>query len=152
MENNNEKVASKSKRKIIAFIAMAGGLAISHGFFGGYVVRYLLPKKKKIKLRQTLISNVKKLPTGQSFVFKDLRGSSIILANTPDGFKAISTTCTHLGCQVRWESAKSVFVCPCHNAYFDTDGNVMTGPAPKPLEQFEVILEDENIFVMLKEA
>ncbi|MGR3319014.1 MAG: QcrA and Rieske domain-containing protein [Candidatus Anammoxibacter sp.] len=148
----NDNTVSKSKRKLIAFIVMVTGLVISHGYFGTFVVRYLLPKKRKIRYRQTLISNVKKIPTGNSFVFNDLRGKSIILANTPDGFKAISTTCTHLGCQVSWESSKNVFICPCHNAFFDTDGNVISGPAPKPLERFEVILDNDNIFVMLKEA
>lgn len=150
--STNNTPTSKSKRKLISLIAMFTGLVISHGFFGAYVFRFLLPKKREIKFRKTLIANTKQIPSGSSFVFSDLKGKSIILANTTKGYKAISTTCTHLGCQVHWASAKNVFVCPCHNAYFDTDGNTISGPAPQPLEKYNVILDNDNIFVMLKEA
>ncbi len=149
--DNNSKLV-KSKRKLLSMIAMFTGIVISHGFFGAYIFRFILPKKREIKFRKTLISNTKKIPTGQSFVFTDLKGNSIILANTTEGFKAISTTCTHLGCQVHWDQVENSFVCPCHNAYFDTDGNVVSGPAPRPLERFDVKLDNDNIFVMLKEA
>lgn len=152
MNDNKEKLGSASKRKFVSLFAMFAGLVISHSLFGAYVVRLLLPGKKEIKYRQTLISNIKSIPSGASFVFKDLKENSIILANTDDGFKAISTTCTHLGCQVLWEPTKNLFVCPCHDAFFDTDGNVVAGPAPKPLEKFEVILDNDNIYVMLKEV
>ncbi len=152
MTKNNDNSVSTSKRRFIPFIVMCIGVFLSHGLFGGYIVSFLLPKKKRVKYRETLISNVKKIPQGKSIVFEDLQGKSIILANTPDGFKAISTTCTHLGCQVHWESSKSLFVCPCHNAFFDTNGNTISGPAPKPLERYDVVLNNGNIFVMLKEV
>lgn len=148
----NENIVSRSKRRAVAFIAMITGLVVSHSFFGAYIVRYLLPVRREARFRQVLISSTRKLPAGESLVFQDLKGGSVILANTHDGIKAISTTCTHLGCQVRWESAKNLFVCPCHNAYFATDGTVVSGPAPRPLERFDVILDNDNIFVMLKEA
>lgn len=93
---SKNKQPLKSKRKFIALIAMFSGLIISHGFFGVYVFRFLLPEKRKIKFRKTLISNTKQVPLGQSLIFKDLKGKSIILANTSEGLKAISTTCTHL--------------------------------------------------------
>ena len=152
MIKSNDDLVSDSKRKFIPLIVMSIGVFLSHGLFGVYVIRYLFPKKKKVRYREILISNVKKIPLGSSIIFEDLQGKSIILANTPDGFKAISTTCTHLGCQVHWESSKNVFICPCHNAFFDTNGNTISGPAPKPLERYDVVLNNDNIFVMLKEV
>ena len=152
MTKSNDSLVSNSKRRFIPLFMMSIGVLFSHGLFGAYIVRFLLPKKKSVKYRETLISNVKKIPMGSSIVFEDLQGKSIILANTPDGFKAISTTCTHLGCQVHWESSKNIFICPCHNAFFDTDGNTISGPAPKPLERYDVVLSNDNIFVMLKEV
>ena len=86
---------------------MFTGLLISHSVFGYYVFKFLLPQKKETRFRKTLISNTKKIPPGTSFVFNDLKGNSIILANTADGFKAISTTCTHLGCQVHWDQTQN---------------------------------------------
>lgn len=46
----------------------------------------------------------------------------------------ISPTCTHLGCQVTWNTAERSWDCPCHGSRFDIDGKVLQGPAIKPLE------------------
>jgi cytochrome b6-f complex iron-sulfur subunit len=60
----------------------------------------------------------------------------LVLFRDDEGFYAISTTCTHLGCAVA-RSAKG-FACPCHGSRFDSKGNVVAGPAPRPLPWLEV--------------
>jgi Rieske Fe-S protein len=47
---------------------------------------------------------------------------------------AVSPLCTHLGCQVNWNSAERSWDCPCHGSRFDPDGNVLQGPAVHRLE------------------
>lgn len=52
----------------------------------------------------------------------------------PDGgLHALSARCTHLGCAVHWNGAEQSWDCPCHASRFDTEGNVLHGPAPTPL-------------------
>ncbi len=60
------------------------------------------------------------------------------------GYRALSATCTHLGCGVSWDDAKKQFQCPCHKGVFDRDGKVVSGPPPRPMDRFEVRLNDQT--------
>ncbi|MDR3703678.1 MAG: ubiquinol-cytochrome c reductase iron-sulfur subunit [Candidatus Sulfopaludibacter sp.] len=56
------------------------------------------------------------------------------------GFAVASAVCTHLGCTVGYFQSDERFHCPCHGSVFGADGRVLHGPAPRPLEWFEVTL------------
>jgi Rieske Fe-S protein len=64
--------------------------------------------------------------------------------------RALSATCTHLGCQVRWDDTDENFKCPCHGGVFALDGSVLEGPPPRPLDPVEARIEpDASILVRL---
>ena len=61
---------------------------------------------------------------------------NLVLFRDDEGFYAITSTCTHLGCTVA--RTKEGFACPCHGSRFDSRGRVVGGPAPRPLPWLEV--------------
>jgi len=56
----------------------------------------------------------------------------------PGGIYALSAVCTHLGCITRFRSDERVIACPCHGSRFDLQGNVVHGPAPRPLAWLDI--------------
>lgn len=70
---------------------------------------------------------------GAETVFAD---QNLVLFRDDQGFYAITSTCTHLGCTVA--RTKEGFACPCHGSRFDSRGRVVGGPAPRPLPWLEV--------------
>ncbi len=66
------------------------------------------------------------------------------LVRTDNGFYALSTTCTHLGCTPNWLAGENKFKCPCHGSGFYPTGINFEGPAPRPLERFKITLADDG--------
>lgn len=71
-----------------------------------------------------------------------------VFVTTENGteFTVLSNICTHLGCRVRWVEDQDGFFCPCHNAVFDENGQVVQGPPPRPLDRFEWMVEEGQLF------
>ena len=48
----------------------------------------------------------------------------------------VDITCTHLGCELRFNSAEKSWDCPCHGSRFSYKGDILSGPALKPLKYY----------------
>ena len=71
-----------------------------------------------------------------------------IIINIPEGLQAYSAVCTHFACIVKWDPELEQIVCPCHEGYFDaSDGSVISGPPPSPLEKLNIELIDNQVYI-----
>jgi Rieske Fe-S protein len=62
--------------------------------------------------------------------------------------KVYSNMCTHLSCRVTWRDDIDVYFCPCHDGRFNKEGEIVAGPPPEPLYDFETKVEDGTLFIM----
>lgn len=62
-----------------------------------------------------------------------------------------SPMCTHLGCGYTWDAADRRFECPCHLSKFSISGEVIGGPAPRPLDRLPSKIEQGRLLVIYKE-
>lgn len=60
---------------------------------------------------------------------------------------ALWQRCTHLGCSVPWREDEGQFHCPCHSSLFNKVGEVLGGPAPRPLDIFPLEIVEGQINV-----
>ena len=78
---------------------------------------------------------------GSVLDFPEHRAFVIRLA---DGFRALSSVCTHLGCITRHQPDGNLIACPCHGSRFSLDGEVIAGPAPRPLHWLQMTLSEKG--------
>jgi menaquinol-cytochrome c reductase iron-sulfur subunit len=72
-----------------------------------------------------------------AYVYRKSESETLVLSNV----------CTHLSCRVNWNDAEKVYACPCHDAQFDSDGNVVSGPPPRPMDVYENKVEDGTLYI-----
>jgi cytochrome b6-f complex iron-sulfur subunit len=122
--------------------ATAAGVAVAGGLGATGVL--LWPPVSYEAPRRYAIGRPEALPAGRTAFLPDRR---IYVINTPEGVGAISAVCTHLGCTVRHVEGEG-FSCPCHGSRFDVAGQVIDGPAPRPLAWYGVSLSRRGELVV----
>lgn len=125
------------------------------------IAYFIGPSMKKDKANWIRVSSLATIETGTPTLFKPKVTSQNgwvveeeevgVYVLTEDGrsYHALSNICTHLGCRVRWIAERGQFFSPCHNGVFDKHGYVVSGPPPRPLDEFETKIEDGNLFIQL---
>ena len=75
----------------------------------------------------------------------------VILIRTASGeIRAFSATCTHLDCTVQYRRDMGVVWCACHNGKYNLNGQNISGPPPRPLDEYRVVVQGEEVFVSKK--
>ncbi len=104
----------------------------------GAVIRFLTPSVFYEPPQSFKIGAPGDFPFGPPTFLADEK--IFVFRDREKGFAVTSAVCTHLGCTVAYFQNDRRFHCPCHGSVFAADGSVQHGPAPRPLEWFEVTL------------
>lgn len=81
------------------------------------------------------VKDPKEIPVGEGRTYEQNGDRLAVFRKAEDDFQCVSAICTHMDCPVQWNNAEKTWDCPCHGSRFWTDGNVIEGPAYKPLEK-----------------
>lgn len=89
-----------------------------------------------------LSKNVDEIPDGQGNVVTVGAKNVAVYKDENGDVQGISARCTHLGCIVQWNGAEKSWDCPCHGSRFTTGGEVLQGPATRPLDPVDLTSEE----------
>lgn len=136
------------KRRSVLDLFFGGSLLATIAAFLYPVVRFVLPTKSHSVTQDSVVAaKAGELPPNSAKVFR-FGTAPAVLVNTPEGtLVALSAVCTHLTCTVRFDGETGTLFCPCHNGRFDLGGNVLSGPPPRPLETYAVVVSGADVIV-----
>ncbi len=124
---------------------LQSGWAFFWVFLGGWLLsnlRYLFPNVLYEPSLSFKAGKPEDYPVGVSEKMK--KTHRVWIVRTDKGFYSFWARCTHLGCTPNWFDTENRFKCPCHGSNFNRDGDVIAGPAPKPLWRCAIKLADDG--------
>lgn len=138
------------RRKFLNTLLGLGGIG---GIFSVFypIVSYLIPPKSA----EPNVNSVKaglnaEFPVNSSKIVKFGRQPVILIKTDDDQLKALSASCTHLDCIVQYKTDTKQIWCACHNGVYDLSGRNVSGPPPRPLEEYDVkVVKDEIVITKL---
>lgn len=145
--NNSQASPATSNRRNFINIALGTLTAIFSASLFYPLFRFLWPSADRSGGEGRIGIPAEEMLVGQSRIVL-LRGEPVLVIRDTHKVVAVSAVCTHLSCVVKYQG-DGVISCPCHAATFDLNGNVMGGPAPRPLTSYPVRIEGQKIVVGL---
>jgi menaquinol-cytochrome c reductase iron-sulfur subunit len=154
-------VEDAGRRRFLARVVQLihGAIAATLGvILGGAIVLPSFARRREDWLQAAVLSD---LPDNEPFTAmvrvqredgysRIVDRKVIFLVKTSEtDVRALSSTCTHLGCRVSWDPDDLLLKCPCHGGVFDASGAVKEGPPPTPLPTLPTRIEGDRILVRL---
>lgn len=155
----DENTISRKRFMQISFWGLASFAMAS---IGGVGARFLAGNALKPRIKNEVeVGLVSELTKGMmhkvnySFrardAWREVQQTGTIFAYTSDGinFQVLDGRCTHLGCIVKWKQSENRFACPCHQGFFTREGEVISGPPPKPLRMLDAQINNGLLYVKI---
>lgn len=142
-----EVPVKNARRRLLNFL-LGSGAAATLGAVLYPVFRFMNPPKVVESSTSSVVAAKKselRPNEGKIFRFGSKPG---ILIQTPSGeYRAFTAICTHLDCTVQYRTEEKMIWCACHNGRYDLTGKNVSGPPPRPLEEFQVNIRGDEIVV-----
>jgi Rieske Fe-S protein len=99
-----------------------------------FVVENLNVAKELIKGKTESLPDDPEIKEGEGKVIEADGKRAGAFRDNKGTLHVVNTTCTHMGCELTWNSAENSWDCPCHGSRFTYEGDIIEGPAVRPLD------------------
>ncbi len=141
------EVEMPARRRFLGLL-LGGGLLASAVSFFYPVMRYLVPPRVIDMGGDSVVAGkVGELRPNSGKIFRFGSRPGLLLLGSDGQYRALSATCTHLSCTVQYRGDLRQVWCACHNGMYDLAGRNISGPPPRPLEQYDVHVRGDEIIV-----
>ena len=147
MNSVNTETSDDGKRDFLK-VFLGGGIAAFLASILYPVVAYLKPPKQaEVEVSSVKAGSIDTFEPDSGKIIK-FGTKPVILIRTREGtFKAFDATCTHLDCTVQYKKENGIIWCACHNGQYDLTGRNIAGPPPRPLEEYRVVTQGDEVVI-----
>jgi Rieske Fe-S protein len=148
MTNESTNAGAELKRRHFIELFLGTATVASLASFIYPVLRYIIPPQQA-ELGPDLIvaAHLGDLKPNSGTIFRFGDRPALLILTSDGKYHALSAVCTHLGCTVQYRSDLNEVWCPCHNGKYSVNGANLSGPPPRPLQQFNVIVKGNDLYV-----
>jgi Rieske Fe-S protein len=141
---------NKSKRDFLQWV-LAGGVTAFLGAVLYPIFAYLNPPKQaEVEVSSVEAGKLSEMEKESGKIIKFGTKPVILIRTANDELRAFSATCTHLDCTVQFRKDFGMIWCACHNGKYDLNGRNISGPPPRPLDEFRVVIQGDEILISKK--
>ena len=141
---------NKSKRDFLQLV-LAGGITAFLGAVLYPIFSYLIPPKQaEVEVSSVKAGKLSEMEKESGKIIKFGTKPVILIRTANDEVRAFSATCTHLDCTVQFRKDFAMIWCACHNGKYDLNGRNVSGPPPRPLDEFRVLIQGDEILISKK--
>ncbi len=151
MSSNPSNQKSTRRRFLDFFFVGSSAAWLASVFYP--VLRYLKPLPRAGTVGPTRLTREETARLEKEhFVIVPVSGKRVlVIQNSAQQLLAVDAKCTHEGCTVQYLAGESVIWCACHNARFDLDGRVLSGPPPRPLPKYAAERQEDGGILIVAE-
>jgi cytochrome b6-f complex iron-sulfur subunit len=132
-------------------VVLTGGLVAWAGSVLYPIFSYLKPPKQgEVEVTSVKAGKLSEIEKDSGKIVKFGSKPVILVRTANDELRAFSATCTHLDCTVQYKKELGLIWCACHNGKYDLNGRNVSGPPPRPLDEYRVIVQGEEVLISKK--
>ena len=151
MADTLEPMDTQENRRDFLKYVLGGGLIAWLAAILYPIMAYLKPPKQaEVEVSSVKAGKVAAVEKDSGMIVRFGNKPVILLRNAAGEFRAFSATCTHLDCTVQYRKDMGLIWCACHNGRYDLNGRNVAGPPPRPLDEYRVVIQGDDIFVSKK--
>jgi len=140
----------QSKRDFLKYV-LGGSIFVWVGTVLYPVLSYLKPPSQpEAEVNSVKVGKLSDIEKDSGTIVKFGTKPVILLRSAAGDLRAFSATCTHLDCTVQYRKDFGLIWCACHNGKYDVNGRNVSGPPPRPLDEYKVNVQGEEVFISKK--
>jgi Rieske Fe-S protein len=134
-------------RRAVNFL-LGSGIIASLASFLYPVAKFLRPPRvPEAPVNEVTVTGASQIAPNSARIVRFGTKPVLLIRVNETEWRAFGATCTHLDCTVQYRSESQQIWCACHNGLYDLNGRVVSGPPPRPLDEFLVRARGDEVVI-----